>query len=43
MCAYRPYVLRFIQDICLGIAEAFDDQVAYNDDLVQKCKVWFKV
>jgi len=26
----------------LGIAEAFDDQVAYNDDLVQKCKVWFK-
>jgi len=26
-----------------AIAEAFDDKVAYNEDLVEKCKVWFKV
>jgi len=25
-----------------AIAEAFDDKVAYNEDLVEKCKVWFK-
>ena len=26
-----------------GIAKAFDDEVAFNEDLVQKCRAWFKV
>jgi len=25
-----------------GIAKAFDDKTEFNDELVQKCKVWFK-
>ena len=27
----------------LGIAKAFDDKTEFNQELVEKCKVWFKV
>ena len=30
-------------DLFVGIAKAFDDKTEFNQELVEKCKVWFKV
>ena len=27
----------------LGVGNAFDDKLIFNPDLVEKCKIWFKV